>query len=193
LSEFHGKPIFDGKTFDGWEGDLTWFHIVDGAVVAGDLQKHIPRNEFLCTTREFGNFELRVKVRLTGGKGNGGIQFRSQRAKDSRETIGYQADAADGFWGGLYDESRRGRFLGTRLNAAALAEALKRDDWNAYIIRCEGPRIRVWLNGVLTLDYTEQDSAIPLAGRIGLQIHEGAPSEACYKDIELEELPSFNK
>jgi hypothetical protein len=126
--DFHGKPIFDGKIFDGWEGDLTWFYIANGAVIAGDLQKHIPRNEFLCTTSEFRDFELRVKVMLVNGKGNEGIQFRSQRVKDSREMMGYQADAADGCWGGLYDESRRGRFLSTRLNDAVLSTVLKRDD-----------------------------------------------------------------
>ena len=131
---------------------------------------------------------LRLKVRLVDGKGNGGIQFRSKRVPDSREMEGYQADVASDYWGALYDESRRRNFLGTRPDPALVAKVLKPADWNDYVIRCEGPRIRLWLNGQLTTDFTEADSAIPRTGNIGLQIHSGAPSEAWYKEIEIEEL-----
>jgi hypothetical protein len=186
--EFHGKPIFDGKMFNGWEGDLTWFRIQDGAVVGGNLTNRIPQNEFLCITREHGDSELRAKVKLVNRNANGGIQFRSQRVRNSREMSGYQADMAVGYWGGLYDESRRANFLGRRLNADEMNKAPKLDDWNDYVIRCEGPRIRLWLNGVLTLHYTERTPNIPRTGCLGLQIHGGGPSEAWYNDIELEEL-----
>ncbi len=40
-----------------------------------------------------------------------------------------------------------------------------------------------------TVDYTEPDDVIPQHSIIGLQIHGGPPSEACYKDIAIEELP----
>jgi hypothetical protein len=182
------RRLFDGKTLTGWEGDLTWFRVADGAVIAGSLDKPIPQNEFLCSTRQFGDFELRLKVRLVAGKGNGGIQFRSQRVPNSREMAGYQADVADGYWGGLYDESRRAIFLGRRAEPAALKEILKPGDWNDYVIRCEGPRVRLWLNGLLTTEFTETDAAIPRTGHLGLQIHGGAPAEACYKDLEILEL-----
>ena len=190
LAKANCQRLFDGKTLDGWEGDLTWFRVAEGAVVAGSLTKAIPQNEFLCTRREFGDFELHIKVRLLDGKGNGGIQFRSKRVPNSREMAGYQADMATGYWGGLYDESRRATFLGTRAEPAVVAKVLKPTDWNDYVIRCEGPRVRLWLNGQLTTEFTEPDAAIPRTGAIGLQIHAGAPSEAWYKDIEIEELPS---
>src|SRR5262245_9629035 len=47
-------PLFDGKTFSGWEGDTnqTW-RIQDGEIVGGSLATNVPRNEFLCTTRPF--------------------------------------------------------------------------------------------------------------------------------------------
>lgn len=186
--KFAGTKIFDGETFTGWEGDLTWFRIEDSAVVAGSLQKSIPQNEFLATKKDYSDFELRLKVKLVNGNGNAGVQFRSQRVTNSREMTGYQADVANGFWGGLYDESRRRNFLGTRLNEAETKAALNPDGWNDYVIRCEGPRIRIWLNGAQTIDYMETDPGVPLSGKIGLQIHEGGPSEAWYKDIELEEL-----
>ena len=36
--------IFDGKTFNGWEGNLKYFRIEQGAVVAGNLKTKIPNN-----------------------------------------------------------------------------------------------------------------------------------------------------
>ncbi|MCX6879796.1 MAG: DUF1080 domain-containing protein [Verrucomicrobia bacterium] len=181
------RRIFDGKSFAAWEGDLKWFRIAEGAVVAGSMTQPIPQNEFLCSIGQYGDFELRLKVRLVNGKGNGGIQFRSMRVANSREMAGYQADMAAEYWGGLYDESRRNTFLG-KPDPAAVAKVLKPADWNDYVIRCEGPRVRLWLNGLLTVDFTETDPAVAPTGHLGLQIHSGTPSEAWYKDIEVEEL-----
>lgn len=45
---------------------------------------------------------------------------------------------------------------------------------------CEGPRIRLWLNGTLTVDYTEQDARIERTGIIALQIHGGAKAKVYY-------------
>ncbi|MAG93714.1 MAG: hypothetical protein CMJ48_08200, partial [Planctomycetaceae bacterium] len=87
-----GVRIFDGKTFEGWEGNLDWFRIEKEAIVAGTLEKKIPRNEFLCTKKTYGDFELRLKVKLEGGKGNAGIQFRTKRIPNHHEVSGYQAD-----------------------------------------------------------------------------------------------------
>ena len=89
--------IFDGKTFAGWEGDLTIFRIQDGAIVGGTLERRIARNEFLCTTKTYGDFELRLKVKLLGGEGaNAGIQFRTKRIPNHHEVSGYQADMGTG-------------------------------------------------------------------------------------------------
>ena len=70
-------PLFDGKSFDGWEGDMKVFRIEDGAVVGGSLKKSLAQNEFLATTKEYGDFELRLKVKLIGpvASANGGIQI----------------------------------------------------------------------------------------------------------------------
>ncbi len=185
--------LFDGKSFAGWNGDTnkTW-RVEDGALVGGSLKATVPRNEFLCADRRFTNFVLRLKFKLTGKSGfiNGGVQFRSERVTSPpNEMSGYQADIGEpDYFGALYDESRRNRTL-AKSNAAQLNRAVKRNDWNEYEIRCEGPRIRLSLNGIQTVDYTERDGRIPQSGLIGLQIHGGAVAEASYKDITLEELP----
>jgi hypothetical protein len=185
--------IFDGNTFTGWEGDLNWFRIEDGAIVAGTLEKEIPLNYFLCTTKEYSDFELRLETKLIGEDANAGIQFRSRRVPDETEVSGYQADMGgesgqyDIVWGSLYDESRRSTML-VLANQDELKKVLKAEDWNEYVIRCEGKHIQMWLNGHQTVDYTEKDDSIEATGIIGLQIHGGGPSEAWYRNITIIEL-----
>ena len=181
-------PIFDGKTLNGWEGDLKMFRVENGAIVAGTLDNKIARNEFLCTTRTYGDFELRLKVKLLGGDGaNAGIQFRTRRIPNHHEVSGYQADMGVGWWGALYDESRRNKVL-TGPDQTKMKEVIKVNDWNDYVIRAEGKHIQLWINGVQTVDYTEADPAIEATGVIALQIHSGPPSQAWYKDITLVDL-----
>ena len=155
-------------------------------------KKTVPRNEFLATTRAYTNFLLRLKFKLVGKSGfiNGGVQFRSQRTKNPpNEMSGYQADIGEPeYWGSLYDESRRDKTL-AKTDMAQLNKVLKRGEWNDYEVRCEGRRIRLMINGLQTVDYTEPDETIPQYGLIGLQIHGGAVAQAYYKDITIEELP----
>ncbi|MCE9532017.1 MAG: DUF1080 domain-containing protein [Planctomycetes bacterium] len=184
------KSLFDGKTFAGWEGDTekTW-RIEDGMITAGNLDVLVPRNEFLCTKQTYGDFELKVKFKLVGdkAKANAGIQFRTVRIPNHHEVSGYQADVGQDYWGALYDESRRKKVL-VKPEKELIEKAAKIEDWNEYTIRCEGPRIRLWLNGTLTVDYSEADEKIDRTGIIGLQIHGGAKSKVFYKDIRIEEI-----
>jgi hypothetical protein len=185
------QPLFDGKSLAGWEGDEKVFRVESGAIVAGSKTDKIAHNDFLASKEEYGDFELRLKARLTGAGQNAGIQFRSQRMKDHFEMIGYQCDMGTmqgkPIWGALYDESRRRKFL-AEPDAEKLKGVLKADDWNDLVIRCEGPRIQMWVNGVQTVDYAEAEGDVPLRGRFGLQIHGGEPAEAAYKDIRLKRL-----
>jgi hypothetical protein len=186
------KPLFDGKTLAGWEGDTknTW-RIEDGAIVGGSLDIVVPRNEFLCTLKSYGDFELKVKFKLIGDRktANAGVQFRTKRIPNHHEVSGYQADVGQHYWGALYDESRRKKVL-AQPDKSVLDKIVKHDDWNDYVIRCEGPRIRLWLNGTLTVDFTEKDDKIERTGIIGLQIHGGGKAKAYYKDITIDELPA---
>jgi hypothetical protein len=185
------QPLFDGKSLAGWEGDEKVFRVEDGEIVAGSRTERIPHNAFLASKEEFGDFELRLKARLVGKGQNAGIQFRSQRVADHFEMIGYQCDMGfardQPIWGALYDESRRRKFL-AEADAEKLTPVLKAGDWNDLVVRCEGPRIQIWVNGLQTVDYTETDDKIPLRGRFGLQIHGGEPAEAAYKDIRIKRL-----
>ncbi|MBM3832984.1 MAG: DUF1080 domain-containing protein [Verrucomicrobia bacterium] len=184
--------LFDGKTFQGWEGDTnkTW-RIENRAIVGGTLKERVPHNEFICTTRGYTNFVLRLKFKIVGTEGfvNGGVQVQSQRITNpAYEMRGYQIDIGDPeWWGCIYDESRRNKVV-AKSDMTEVNKVLKRNDWNEYVIRCEGKRIRVSLNGYQTVDYTEPDNTIPQHGLIGLQVHGGGKTEISYKDISIEEL-----
>jgi hypothetical protein len=188
-------PIFDGRTMNGWDGDAKFWRIEEGALVGGSLTADVPRNDFICTTRSYANFLLRLKFKLLGSSGfiNGGVQFRSQRAKDpAHEMVGYQADIGAKYWGSLYDESRRNKVLAAPDSALAM-KLVRIDDWNDYEIRAEGRRITLTLNGQQTVDYTEPDETIPQSGLIGLQIHGGGKAQIYYKDITIQELPETRR
>jgi len=178
--------LFDGRTFEGWEGNLDHFRIQDGAIVGGSLKQSLPRNEFLCTKKVYRDFELSLKVKLVGepATANAGVQIRSRRIPNNNDMIGYQADMGQHFWACLYDEGRRHRIL-SKPDAQLVRQALKPNEWNEYVIRCVGRRVQLWMNGYETVDYFEPDASIEQEGLIGLQIHSGPPTEAWYKDIRI--------
>mgnify|MGYP005849775147 CR=1 FL=1 len=183
------ESLFDGQSWQGWAirpGEKWLWRVDDGVIVGGSQTKKVPHNTFITSAKRYRDFELSLEVRVDGQKANAGIQFRSERVKDHHEMVGYQADVGPGFWGRLYDESRRRKFLAPLASQEAAGAARK--GWNRYRIRCEGNRIRLWINEILTCDYREKDQEIPQEGLIALQAHSGPPFEVRYRDLTIEEL-----
>lgn len=186
------KPVnlFDGKTFTGWSGDTlhTW-RIENNTIIGGSLVQTVPHNEFLSTTGSYGDFELTLQFKLVGsGFVNAGVQFHSQRLSDPAfEMTRYQADLGKGYWASLYDESRRNVTI-VNPDSLLISKILKPGGWNNYRIRSEGRRIRIWLNGTQTVDYTEPDEKIIHTGLIALQVHGGGKTEVSYRNIILVKL-----
>ena len=103
--------MFDGKTLQGWEGDLSYWRVEDGTIV-GEIPsgKTLGKNTWLLWRGgELADFDLRVQVRLMGAPtANSGIQFRCQ-ARTVDHVAGYQADLDMGatWLGRIYDEDGR--------------------------------------------------------------------------------------
>lgn len=183
-------PLFDGRTTAGWEGNPAIWRVQDAALTGGSLTETVTVNEFLATIREFANFIVRFEIKLTGTDGfiNSGFQIRSQRVPASSEMSGFQCDFGDPeWWGAVYDESRRNRVLSPS-NMKALGPVIRRNDWNEYVIRAEGPRMTTWINGVMGTDYRETDPSIPLSGRLGIQVHGGGKALVQVRNIVIQEL-----
>lgn len=183
-------PLIAGN-LDDWDGEKSRWSIEGGQLVG--RSPGIDHNEFLAYDEPFGDFILKATFRMMParpadppGLRNSGIQFRSERLPGT-EMIGYQADIGEGFWGCLYDESRRNKVL-ARADAEA-AEGVRPDGWNQYVIRAIGPDIHTFLNDRRSIDYTEDDPTVARNGRIAFQLHSGAPLEMRFKDVLVQRLP----
>ncbi len=178
------RSLFNGKDLAGWDGDTALWKVADNCIV-GD-SPGIKHNQFLCTKEEFGDFELKLEFRMKDGIGNSGVQFRTKRIPDSTEVSGYQADLGDGYWGCLYDESRRNKTLVKP--PASFEPTLKKGDWNEYTIRAEGDHVVLKINGVITVDYREPDAEIARSGILALQVHSGGPMKIDFRNIRVKPL-----
>ena len=185
------KTLFNGKNFHDWEGDtLNIWRIENGEIVGGSLTETVNHNYFLVTKDTYDDFILKLKIKLLGEEGfvNSGIQFRSTRLSDpDYEMIGYQADFGEGYWISLYDESRRNSTL-VAPDSSKVLQWIKINDWNDYEIRAEDRRIRLYVNGHQSIDYTEADETIPQTGLIAIQIHGGGKAQVHVKGITIQEL-----
>ena len=198
---------FNGISLEGWEGDLTYWSVEDGALVGRTTAEHpLPRSGYLVWKGDMPqDFELRCQFMLKGG--NSGIQYRSSRVEGQADMAGFQADmdAADAYTGALYEGlgrslmGERGQQVewtpsGKRLLAqfapdAALRKVIKHDGWNEYRIEARGTRVRHWINGVLMTDVTDGDaSRFRRDGSLALQLHQGPPMEVRFKDIQVTPL-----
>ena len=198
--------LFDGRTLDGWvhlNGSHT-YTVEDGAIVGRTVAGSV--NSFLCTTREFGDFELELEVYVDDVT-NSGIQFRSQ-ARPITSGKGWSYTAGRVY--GPQVEIRRnlgkgipttGVFYGEALGTGWLSdkETIEKghdfheaEGWNLLRLVAEGPRMRSWLNGNLIDDITRKDVyATHAKGFIGLQVHgiKGqGPFVMKFRKIRIKEL-----
>jgi len=187
--------LFDGKTLDSWDFDPAMWRVEDGLITGGSTTEQIKKNDFISTKKSYQNFELKLKIKVSGdpktGLINSGIQIRSVQAEGGAMS-GYQVDCGAGWFGKIYDEHRRNKVIWapTPEQQAALDKAIDVFGWNEYRIRAEGPRIQTWINGVYCMDYTEADPNIALDGHIAPQVHSGGVCLVQVKDVTIEELPA---
>ena len=195
---------FDGKTLDGWDGDRSFWSVQDGAIVGKSTAEHpLPASAYIVWSGDMPqDFDLRAKVLITAG--NSGIQYRSHRVDGRADMAGFQADldADNSYTGILYEGlgreimSGRGEQVewtpsGKRVTATfapdtVLKGVMKPGQWNDYRVEARGTRVRHWINGTLMTDVTDGDaSRFRRDGQLGFQLHQGAPMEVRWKDIEV--------
>lgn len=184
--------LFDGKTLNGWKpvnpADAHFWTVADSFLTGGNGVSNVPKNTYLQTIKEYGDFELRCLFRLSGDPGTGfinsGIQYRSHVADN--EIVGYQADIGDGHWGDIYDEHRRALLVAGDLKT--LQHIINKNGWNSYIVRVRGNHHELYINGVKTCDYVESDPNIPTRGVIAFQLHSGGAAKIQLRNITITEF-----
>lgn len=165
------------------------------------------------------DFELTFKYRMVGGNSGVQYRSRELEAGEFGPIIsGYQADFESGtkYSGILYEEKGRGilalrgqkttikpgtevdgngkskpvvEVTGSVGDSDAIQAAIKSEEWNDYKIVAKGNHLQHFINGLQTIDVTDEDSAnAATEGLIALQIHQGPPMLVQFKDIQLKEL-----
>ncbi len=172
------ESLFNGQDLAGWDGDPELWRVENGMIVGSTDGRPLRANSFLISRRTFSDFVLRFEVRLRNG--NSGMQFRSERTH-GWTVRGYQADLAEGKgWGNLHGEGLpRGLILDGWQDRA---EHVVRTGWNAVEIACEGHRIRIFVNGIVTNDVLDPGA---LEGVLAMQLHRGDPMKVEYRRIRI--------
>lgn len=181
--------LFDGATLNGWKpvnpADGKYWTVTDSLITGGDGVSNVPKNTYLQTEQEYEDFEFRCLFRLSGdpatGFINSGIQYRSFVVDN--DIVGYQADIGDGHWGDIYDEHRRALLVSGDLST--LQHIIHKGGWNSYIIRVRGNHHELYINGVKTCDYIEEDPTIPSKGVIAFQLHSGGAAKIQIRDVTI--------
>ena len=199
--------LFDGVSFTNWEGDTSYWKIVDSAIVGEVTPAHpLNNNTFLLYTGVLPeNFELKLDYQISG-EGNSGVQYRSQLVAGIPYALkGYQADidGANTYTGQNYEERGRG-FLAKRgesvelktglpplvvdsLGASdALKASIKSGDWNELVIKADGYRLQHFINGQKMSEVLDSDSSNRvLNGILGLQLHVAPQMWVRFRNIRL--------
>ncbi|MGI9474312.1 MAG: family 16 glycoside hydrolase, partial [Rubripirellula sp.] len=200
------QTLFNGKDLSGWDGKTEFWSVKDGAIF-GQTTKDNPTNgnTFLVWQGgEVGDFLFKAKVRFSGN--NSGVQYRSELVGDPDDFVakGYQADLhpKPEFFGMLYAEKWRGivakRFERVVVGADGKPEVvgsvgdknqnLVDNEWNELTIIAVGNRQIHQINGVTTMDLTDNHPEAKRKGILALQLHAGAPMTVEFKDISLRDL-----
>src|SRR4051812_41343935 len=68
LEESGFRPIFDGQSLKGWDGDPAFWKVVDGVMTGETTADHQPAQNIFCIWRDGkpADFELKLQYRLTG-------------------------------------------------------------------------------------------------------------------------------
>jgi putative heme-binding domain-containing protein len=200
------QPLFNGKDLSGWAGKTEFWSVKDG-VIFGQTTKDKPTkgNTFLVWQGgDVGDFVFKAKVRFAGN--NSGVQYRSELVGKPEDFVvkGYQADLhpKPEFFGMLYAEKWRGivarRFqrvvVGADGKPQVVGEVGDKDqklvdhEWNELTIIAVGNRQIHQVNGVTTMDLTDNHPEAKRKGILALQLHAGSPMTVEFKDIELRHL-----
>jgi hypothetical protein len=188
--------LFNGKDLSGWtqlNGTAT-FKAEDDAIV-GITEQGSP-NSFLCTDKTYGDFELTFEVKVDD-RLNSGVQIRSttKDGKPNGRVNGPQVEIeASGRNGGesgyLYGEASGGWM--TPADEREPHKLFKDGEWNRYRVLAKGPNIKVWVNGEMTSDLTDENKyASHPEGFIGLQVHgvgKSGPFQVAWRDLKIREL-----
>ena len=173
------KPLWDGKTFNGWHiiGKGEW-KIIDGTI-RGTHKKEEQEFSHLVIDKRYRDFTVRLKYKAV--KGNSGLYFRIEE-KGYSGVSGFQAEIdAEKDAGGLYETN--GRAWVSQPKPEDVKRYFKPGEWNEMTVSAHGSHIVVHVNGIKSAEL--KDDPGRREGKFALQVHGGQDCEVWFKDIEI--------
>ncbi len=153
--------LFDGSSLDRWNviGGANWTLDENEGSVAADMGEE----GHLVSESSYGDFELVVEFWAEPAT-NSGVYIRCSDPADITAQKCYEVNISDVRPDPTY---RTGAVVGV---SSPLEHVDAGDRWNEYVIRADGPRLTVTLNGIRTVDAEDGTHS---AGVIGLQYSAG--------------------
>lgn len=200
------QSLFNGKNLDGWAGQAGFWSVQDGSIVGETTEdKPAKPNTFLVWQGgDVSDFELTCKVRFRGN--NSGVQYRSELTDAEKFALkGYQADLhpKPEFFGMMYGEKTGRGIIAQRFQRAVAGPKGKAKvtatigdpdqklvdwEWNTLRIVAVGNQLIHQVNGINTMELTDNHPEAFSSGVLGLQLHQGAPMRVEFKDIQYRPL-----
>jgi hypothetical protein len=199
------ETIFDGKTLKDWDGNPAFWSVRDGAITGQTTKENPTKGNTFIIWRggDVGDFELKLQYKIIDG--NSGIQYRSFEVEGQKWVIGgYQGDFEAGktYSGILYGERYRGilanrgqktvigedgkpKVVGSVGDSAEIQSKIKHEDWNDYHIVAKGNVFKHFINGVQTIECTDEDDEARASGVLALQLHAGPPMIVQFRKIQI--------
>lgn len=193
------KPLFDGKTLDGWKVNAadpkrmaSKFEVTkDGELAV----KNGPGD--LVTDKEFDNFVLQFECKTLGDGLNSGFFFRCIPGQYQN---GYEAQVQNSY---LDNDRTKPKDFGTGAIYRRIAsrKVVSNDkEWFTMTVVADGKHIATWVNGYQTVDWTDdrKESDNPrqgyraAKGPISIQGHDPT-TDLLFRNIRVGEFPVANK
>lgn len=197
-AEDGATPLFDGKSLDGWVAEGASETLIDGAKAPVWV---VEDGQIVCRGKGFGflrykerafdDFTFHVEFRMAPKCNSGvGVRTRPFDPADSRGTrpslYSYEIQLIDdvGKAPDVHSSGSLYRYVAPRENALKPP-----GEWNSLDVTCEGPRIRVVLNGKTIQDVDQREVAAikdkPLSGYVCLQNHGG---NIAFRSVEVRDV-----
>lgn len=183
------RPLFDGKSLDGWIGATDGYEAVDGT-----LQCKPGAGGNLFTAKEYRDFELRFEFQLTPGANNG-LGIRAPKEGDAA-FAGMELQILDEDhekYKGLKPWQVHGSIYG--VVGAKRGHLKPVGEWNTQRVIVRGRQVTVFLNGEKIVD-ANLDEAKPVDGKEHPGLYRdqghigflGHGSKVAFRNIRIQEF-----
>jgi hypothetical protein len=175
---------FNGKDLTGWEkiGKEEWT-VEDGTIHGKAISREYG---YLMTEKKYIDFHMTLRFKCEGD-GNSGVFFHTEFKPGTADVSQGMQFEIDPTWyqhtGGLYGDGRGWIAWPAPENEFAV----RKDEWNEYVLLVEGNHYRARLNGVWVMDFTDPRPR-SFDGHIALQLHAGGAGNMRFKDIAIRDL-----